>query len=165
MLIRNSLRRCISSRQAGQSLAEATAAIIILTPIALSCLNGGIYLYAISVTDEACRQAARGASMGMPNVVGKDSATTNALAALTAFGMNRGFIKIQPVFTVSESFKSALPKAPFGGPVDGSVTVTITSLIDLPCSNLILRSSALEVRSRQTLPYSWTMPPAAAENR
>ncbi len=126
----------------GQSLIEVTALLAVAMPVLLLLLDGGIYLSAMYINDCACREAVRAVAAGCPAAMIKDAPRKNAAAALDAFGVEHGFIRIKKDCVISESVARPLPTEPFGGAVDGTATVITTAQVRLPLwCNLVRRNS------------------------
>jgi hypothetical protein len=146
----------------GASLAEAIGAICILLPFLLLALDGAVFFAAITINDNACKNACRAASMGAPDAVIKGEPRKNALAELHLSQPPSNLIQISPNIEVTENLQPPIPGSPFGGPVHGEVTVETKAEVSLPFITKLLRRGPTIVSARHTYAYTWLMPPEVA---
>jgi hypothetical protein len=142
----------------GASLAEATAAICILIPFLLIALDGAVFFAAITMNDNACKEACRAASMGAPDAIKKGEPRKNALAALQQVQSSTNLVQISPKLEVTEKLQPPIPGTPFGGPVHGEVTVGTNAEVSLPFITKLLRRGPTTVSAKRTYAYTWVMP-------
>jgi hypothetical protein len=142
----------------GSSLVEMTAVIAILVPfLAVAATSVTLLLTAATFSDNLCREAARCASVGPPNAVRKGAPESSAQEVVASMSQANPFITISPNVLVSEIVLEPIPHPPFGGPVDGSVTVITTVNVQLPLLSRLPHTFSWQ--SRSTVPYTWVMKP------
>jgi hypothetical protein len=142
----------------GSSLVETTAVIAILVPfLAVAATSVTLLLTAVTFNDNLCREAARCASVGPPNAVSKGAPAQSAQQVVASMSQANPYISISPNVLVSENVQEPIPHPPFGGPVDGSVTVITTVDLQLPLLSRLPHT--LSWQSRSTVPYTWVMKP------
>jgi hypothetical protein len=142
----------------GSSLVEATVVIAMLVPfLTAAATSVTLLLTAAILNDNLCREAARCASIGPPNAVRKGAPQKSAQDLVASMSQANQYITISPKVQVSENLLEPIPQLPFGGPVDGSVTVTTTVNVQFPL--LPRLPQILSWQSRSTVPYTWVMKP------
>lgn len=148
-------------RSVGHSLVEALCMICLLVPLFLCTLDACIFVVALNMNDAVCRNAARAASMGFPNALRKGEPKRNALAAISKSDKGNQYFQLLPEILVSESIRQPLPYPPFGGPINGEVTVVTTAKVFLPVFGTVLRQGPVEMKARKTFAYSFVLPAEA----
>ena len=152
----------------GQSLIELTAGLMILIPIVLLCIDCGTLFLGLTVNNSACRDACRAAAAGQP---GQLAAGTRTLAAgdepykrsatvVRKCYKANGAIRLDPNITVTETIRAPVPAAPYGGAVDGEVTVETQVDIYPPFLIGYMMPAGVILTTRQTFPYTWHMDPS-----
>lgn len=142
----------------GSSLVETTAVIAILIPfLTVVASSVALLLTATTFNDNLCREAARCASVGPPDAVREGAPAGTAQQVVASMSQANPFITISPKVLVSENIQEPIPHLPFGGPVDGSVTVTTTVNVQLPLLSRLPRTFSWQ--SSSTVPYTWVMKP------
>jgi len=146
----------------GASLSEAIAAICILIPFLLIALDGAVFFAAITINDNACKEACRAASMGAPDAIKKGEPRRNALAVLQHVQPSTNLVQISPNLELTEKLQPPIPGPPFGGPVNGEVTVGTNAEVSLPFITKLLRRGPTIVNAKRTYAYTWVMPSEVA---
>jgi hypothetical protein len=145
----------------GSSLVELLSGLIIVVPIVLFLIDAATIYLGSTFNSSLCRDAARQASSGPPNAVQTNSPFDRASAVVSKSCQQAGAVRIQALTKadVQESVNS-VPQAPFGGAVDGTVTVTTTANIYPPffLAKIIGKGNAVAVKNTQTFPFTWVMP-------
>ena len=142
----------------GSSLFEMTAVIAIIVPfLSVAATSVTLLLTAANLNDNLCRQAARCASIGPPDAVCKGAPAKSVGQLLASLSRENPFITISPKVFVSETVQQPIPRQPYGGPIDGSVTVITTVNVHLPLLSQLQQKVSWQ--SRSTVPYTWVMKP------
>lgn len=147
-------------RKNAQSFIELLAGLAILVPIVLILIDIGTICIGVTMNDSVCREAARAASIGPPNGITSGEPKRRA-ELVVAKHIGAGAVKMDPTVTCTENMTGALPAAPYGGPVDGEVTVETTCNVFPPfLVSVVVGAGGIQFRARQTFPYTWIMPPS-----
>jgi hypothetical protein len=151
----------------GQSLTELFAGLMVIIPVILFCVDVGTLFLGVSVNSTACRDAARAASTGKPGVMTSGTHTLNsgtqpydrALAVLKKGFSTGGAVRLSDNITVTETLRSPIPTAPFGGPVDGEVTVLSKITVAPPfLISAVVGKEGVTFQTSQTFPYTYQLP-------
>ncbi len=140
---------------------ETLAMICVITPLCLLALDAGVLVSSIYINEQTCRNAARAASLGAPDAVRKGETLKNATAQISKRPEIFSLVQISPDVQVSESIRKPLPVAPFGGAVNGEVTIVTSAQIQLPFSGSILSQGPIVTHATKTFAFSWIMPSEA----
>src|SRR6185369_15349684 len=114
------------SNSSGVSQVELACGLIFIIPIVLTCFDIGTIIIGVNLNNTVCRDAARAASTGAPDAVDAGRPRARAEAVVKRVYKTEGAVRLRPVVECSETVREPLPKPPFGGPVDGEVTVKTT---------------------------------------
>ena len=133
-------------------------------PVLLALIDLYFVILGYWWTISYCKLAARAASQGPPNILLKDSATKRARNVLSEnVGTSGATVHIVSC-DVAEKI-SALPDAIIGGPVNGSVTVTVQVEVIPPFMlKLTVPGQKFVVDSTQTCPYTWILQPTPPDD-
>lgn len=154
----------------GQSLVEVVTGLTIIVPIALALIDLSAVLYAISLNDTACRNAARAAATGSPGeaklraesiVLQANSGQFNSsFAHFSLLTPVRSTIKVQPAMQIDPDTDK--PFNP-GGLVTGDVSVTTEVEVKPFVMSMILKGQTpLVFRSTQNCPIRYMQPAGVA---
>jgi len=154
----------------GQSLTELLAGLMVVIPVVLFCVDVGTLYLGVSVNSTACRDAARAASTGKPGVMTSGTHTLNsgtqpydrALAVLKKGFKTAGAVRLSDDITVTETLRSPIPSAPYGGPIDGEVTVLSKITVAPPFLISAVVGKGVEFQTSQTFPYTYQLPNTAS---
>jgi hypothetical protein len=142
-----------------QSIIELVVGLIFIVPILLFLVDIGTIIIGVNVNDNVCREAARAASIGPPSAITSGEPKRRA-ELVVAKHIANGAVKMKPTVTVTEAFNSALPQAPFGGPIDGEVTIETQCDVHPPfLISTVVGPGGINFKARNTFPYTWIMPP------
>lgn len=148
----------------GQSIVELVVGLIVIIPIILFCVDAAMLYMAVNLNDNVCRDAARAASAGPPDAITSGEPKRRADAIVKKVNKFSGSIVLDPNVVVAESLTGTLPKAPFGGPVKGDVTVTTAVTVYPPFVLAIFTSTGFKFTAQKTLAYTWAMPSTAKQD-
>lgn len=143
----------------GVSQVELACGLMFIIPIVLICFDVGTLIIGVSLNNTVCRDAARAASTGAPNAVDPGRPRARAEAVVKRVCKTEGAVRLRPQVEFSEQVRPPLPKPPFGGPVDGEVTITTTVDIYPPfLVSAVVGKGGMPFSTTQTFPYTWVMP-------
>lgn len=155
----------------GQSLTELFAGLMVVIPVVLFCVDVGTLFLGVSVNSTACRDAARAASTGKPGVMSSGTRDLSsgtqpydrAIAVLKKGFKTSGAVQLSDDIKVTETLRSPVPTAPFGGPVDGEVTVLSKITVAPPfLISAVVGPGGVQFQTSQTFPYTYQLPGTAA---
>ncbi len=142
----------------GQSLLELLAGAMVLIPIVLFGIDVAMVFMGQSMNTTICRDAARAAASGPPSSISPTlTPKQRAEAVVRRTQKAEGAIRIDPVVIVNEQV-TRTPTLPFGGIVEGTVTVQ-TSVDVYPPFLLghVVEKGAVKITASQTFPFTWVM--------
>lgn len=145
-------------RARAQSIVELVAGLIVLIPIVLIMIDiGSLYLASIMNSD-ICREAARAAANGPPGAVQTGEPQKRVDTVINRKrAMCAGNVTIDSPVQVTEAVRTPLPAKPFGGQVDGEVTVETVVTVRPPFLVQAIVPQGVKIRTSQTFPYTWVM--------
>jgi len=149
-----------TSKVRGFGLVEVVAGLVCLLPLLLAFFDLGMIVLSVQINDSACREAARAAACGNPN-----DARARAVQVINLANQRSGAyvsnLRLDSVTsTVSAAEVAAL--SPYGGPVQGSVTVrTFIDVHPYIIYWVYTGKPTLTFTSQQTFPYSYVVPNTA----
>lgn len=150
------------NRARGQSTIELVAGIIVIIPIVLFGLDAATLFMAQSLNSQVCRDAARAASNGPPSAIFPNSPKQRAELVVRRTNKTEGAIRLNPEVTVTENLRQPLPTQPFGGVVDGEVTVETSVDVAPPfIIKNVVPKGLVTIKASQTFPFTWVMENAA----
>jgi len=143
----------------GQSFVELAAGLIVVIPVVLLCIDIATIYLGVELNSTVCRDAARAASLGAPDAITSGEPKRRAEGVVRKANKTAGAVRLDPNVQVSENVNQAnLPTAPFGGPIEGDVTVETSVHIYPPfLLSCIAHQSGLKFTTNQTFAYTWTM--------
>lgn len=141
----------------GQVIIELLFGAAVLVPIALSIVDITFVISGYSLNASVCRQAVRVASMGPPDAIEHGTPYASMTAVINQAASTTGAIQIQRKFLMAEHMQLPLPTRPFGGPVNGDISLITTVLINPPITAAMFHTKPLAFTYKQTYPYTWTM--------
>jgi hypothetical protein len=142
-----------------QSTIELVAGLMILIPIVLSLIDIAVFVMGVSLNDSVCRDATRAAASGPPDKIAHGQPKQRAEMVVKRSYKTEGAIRLSPDVDIRENIREPLPSEPYGGPVDGEVTVSTTVNVHPPfLVSVFCGSSGITFKSEQTFPYTWVMP-------
>ena len=128
-----------------------------LIPIVLVIFDLAVIVIGVQVNDSTCREAARVAASGDPNDAQARAAAVVARANQRASGMLSNFVLVNVNNTVTAQQMLALQ--PYGGPVQGTVTVqTEVDIRPFVVQYAYAGKSPLTFRSQQSFPFTYVVP-------
>jgi len=144
-------------RRKGQSIVELAVGLMALIPIVLVIFDLAVIVIGVQVNDSTCREAARVAASGDPNDAQARAAAVVARANQRASGMLSNFVLVNVNNTVTAQQMLALQ--PYGGPVQGTVTVqTEVDIRPFVVQYAYAGKSPLTFRSQQSFPFTYVVP-------
>lgn len=147
------------SKSRGVSQVELACGLIFIIPVVLTCFDIGTLIVGVSLNNSVCRDAARAASTGAPDAIDHGRPQARAEAVVKRVYKTEGAVRLRPQVQFSETVREPKPKPPFGGPVDGEVTITTTVDIYPPfLVSAIVGAGGMPFSTSQTFPYTWVMP-------
>ena len=150
----------LPSSQTGQALLESMVVISGMIALVLVVIDAGIFFCGMQASYQSCVTACRAASIGPPGAMLAGEPKRSAELALASIATSDGPVRVLPTCIVTEVVRTPLPVAPFGGAVDGDVSVTASVDVSLPLTCNLLRRGPITISRTQTFPYSWVLPPA-----
>jgi hypothetical protein len=162
-----------ASRQAGQSTVELVVGLIVIIPVVLVLFDLGVIVLGVTTNATVCRDAARAAAAGAPGQLkaGDNRVVTNtqppyrrADAVVRRMNQSGGAVRIQPDMKVVETVRDPVPAEPYGGPVDGEVTVETVAMVYPPfLVQAVVGQGGIPFHTSQTFPYTWVMPSSTGQ--
>ncbi len=157
-------RRC-SRRLSGQSLVELAAGVMVIIPVVLVLIDLTTIVLGVNMNNGICRDAARAASSGPPDKIQAGQPKQRAEAVVRKTAKPGGAVRVDNNVVITETVREPVPTQPFGGPVDGEVTVQTTVHIYPPfIVSAVVGSGGMDFTTSQTFPYTWVMENAVASN-
>jgi Flp pilus assembly protein TadG len=144
----------------GQSFVELTAGLLVVIPVILLCIDIATIYMGVELNSSVCRDAARAASLGAPDAINSGEPRRRAEGVVRKANKTAGAVRLDPNVQVTENVNSTnLPTAPFGGPVEGDVTVATSVDIYPPflLSCFTQQGGGLKFTTNQTFAYTWSM--------
>jgi hypothetical protein len=167
---RNSVRSGSASAARGQSLAELSAALVLMTPLVLATIDGLSICVGAAINDTTCRDAARAAASGPPaettlgtrTVASGQAPYKRARAVVEKVYQTNLPMKIREVISVKETVKDYPPATMGGGSLDGEVSVETTIDIYPPfLVKSIVGPSGISLKTKHIVPYTYTIAASA----
>lgn len=150
----------MSFRERAQSMIELVVGLAILVPIVLILIDIGTLIIGSAMNSDICREAARAAANGAPDQVITGTPRARAEAVINRKKqMESGNVSLKTPIRMWEQLREPLPSAPFGGPVDGEVTVQTTATVRPPFLVRAIVPNGVDLVASQSYPYTWIMPP------
>jgi Flp pilus assembly protein TadG len=162
-----------ANRCSGQSLVEVISGLVLMFGILLGLVDLGAVIYAISLNDAACRNAASAAAVGSPSEANYraqvivDRANSGGLnASFAHFSLIlpvKGAITAQPALQVdNQTGQTFCP----GGLVTGNVEVTTEVEVKPFVVGILLKGKTpLIFKSTQTFPMRYMQPAGITSSR
>jgi hypothetical protein len=151
-----------------QSTVELVAGLIVIIPAILVLIDISVIILGATTNDTICRDAARAAAAGQPGklevctdrvVAASEQPYQRARAVVKRVCQTAGAVRVSPDITVTESVRAPVPVSPWGGAVDGEVTVETTVTIYPPfLLSGVVGPGGKEFKCNHTYPYTWFMP-------
>lgn len=164
------ISRSTNSRRQGQSLVELGAGLIIIIPVVLVCIDLATLYMGVNLNDTVCRDAARAASVGPPNGINLTAAqyppngialgeaTRRVQGVISRANATTGAVQLDPSSVLVNENIVSLPTVPFGGPVNGQVTVTTSVKVWPPFLLSLMSQGQPQVfTTNKTFKYTWAM--------
>ncbi len=156
-----------TGRRSGQQLVELAAGLLVLIPIFLLIIDVVVFYLAATLNDNACRDAARAASVIEPvasdssgNLSGSSPIRQRAASVVTKMQHLDGYIIGPRLQTVSLSSDFKRPSnAIMGGNFEGSVEVTTQVDYRLPATIPGILPAQVTLTSRQSFPLTAVLAP------
>lgn len=154
------------SRQAGQSLTELAAALIVMTPVLLAAIDAGTILMGAAINDSTCRDAARAAASGPPGdqTTGTRTVTSDKAPYKRAIAVIKNVyrtdlpMKIRDNLQISETVKDFPPANLGGGSLDGEVSVqTVIDVYPPFLIHLLVGENGVSLKTKHIVPYTYTI--------
>jgi hypothetical protein len=160
-------RRFQKNRKNGQGLVELCAGLVLVVPIALTCIDLGTIALGATINDAVCRDAARAAASGPPGTPTIGTARTvapneapyqRALAIVRSQTPRNLPIKVGEQILVTETLRDVPPEE-IGGGIDGDVDVSTSAIIIPPfLVSAITGPKGITLNSKHIVSYTYTMP-------
>lgn len=162
------MTRIVTPTSRGQSLVELLAGLVVIIPVVLFLIDAGTLFLGATENNQVCRDSARAAASGEPGDVTTAGSDRDVPAGKQPFDRAAsvirrtckpgGAIRMSPDPKVTETLRAPLPTQPFGGPVDGEVTVETTVTVYPPfLVSTIVGPGGVSFKTSQTFPYTWVM--------
>lgn len=146
----------------GSSLIELAAGLLVVIPLLLYGIDAATLYMGSSMNADYCREACRAAANGPPDMYCANPDYTpkkRAIRVLKNRDNPKSIIRVSTMPVVNEQIFDPRPQAPFGGPVNGVVSVK-TAVRIYPPFTLPGFPAKLILETQQTYPYTWVMPGA-----
>lgn len=143
----------------GQSFVELAAGLLVVIPVVLLCIDIATIYLGVELNSSVCRDAARAASLGAPDAINNGEPKRRAEGVVRKANKTDGAVRLDPNVQVTENINQGnLPVAPFGGPVEGDVTVETTVHVYPPfLLSCFAQQGGLKFTTNQTFAYTWMM--------
>ena len=146
-------------RARGSSTLELVFGLILLVPLVLTAIELALIVEGVCENERACREAAKAAASGPPDLLVAGAAQGLADAVLLKYRDVSGLIRFNPACVVQESVIPPLPQPPLGGAVEGQVTVKTTVNVYTPfLIGFIARRRCLSFTDTEQCPYTYLVP-------
>lgn len=154
-------------KRVGQSIIELAVGLMALIPIVLVIFDLAVIVIGVQINDSTCREAARVAASGDPNqaydranaVVQR--ANARAAGMLSNFSLKKSDVTFAPS-APNDPISQVTSLAPYGGPVQGTVSVRTTVQIRPFVVQFAYNGqSPLTFQSSQTFPFTYVVPNTA----
>ncbi len=148
----------MKTRARAQSITELLVGLIALIPVILILCDIGTLIIGSAFNSELCRDAARAAANGPPSAIANAEPKKRAEAVVSRKRAQcAGNISINSPILVWETVRDPLPAKPFGGQVDGEVTVQTSVTVHPPFLVAAIVPNGVELKAKQTYPITWVM--------
>lgn len=148
----------MKTRARAQSITELLVGLIALIPVILILIDMGSLIIGSAFNSELCRDAARAAANGPPSAIANAEPQKRAETVVNRKRIQcAGNISINSPIQVWETVREPLPAKPFGGQVDGEVTVQTSVTVRPPFLVSAIVPHGVEIKAKQTYPYTWVM--------
>lgn len=141
-----------------QSAMELVCGAIVLIPLVLFCIDASTVYMGQSLNSTVCRDAARAAANGPPSSICPTlTPKQRAEVVVRRTQKTEGAIRLNPEVACTENV-TRVPTMPFGGMVEG--TVTVQTSVDVYPPFIIkycVPSGAVKLSASQTYPFTWVM--------
>lgn len=145
----------------GLSSAELAAGLVVAVPIFLAIFELAMILIIAQATDSVAREASRVASAGDPqqagtrvqNVINQANQQQRIMASQMALG--------SCTFNPTDLLVQESKMIPFGGTLNGDVTVQITCQIKPWLFSLFTNNQPITFKAQKTYPFSYLVPNTA----
>ncbi len=149
-------------RQNGLHLIELSVGMMVLIPIVLYGIDIACIYFAGSYNSSLCRDACRAAAAGPPTIY----CTSNPMLAPNARAKRviagrfdpHSIIRVSATPVLTETIRDPKPIAPWGGPVQGEVTVQTEVTVNPPF-NLPAIAPVVLLKTESSFPITWVMQP------
>ena len=147
----------------GQSFVELAAMLMCLIPVLLVLFDVTIMAVGVQINDNVCREAARLASEGDPNLASSRVQAYLQRAGQNSKGLVSPVVMSVPGITFDPPSVPAQTAAlaPYGGPVRGKVTVKTKVHINPYIVQHIYAGQGLEFEAQKTFPITYVVPNTA----
>jgi Flp pilus assembly protein TadG len=152
-------------RRQGQSLVEMGAGLLVLIPVVLVCIDLATIYMGVNLNDNVCRDAARAASVGPPDGIpgiADGESLRRAQGVVSRANATTGAVRLLPASVKVTENVVLLPSAPYGGPVNGTVTVSTAVMVYPPfLLSLMNKGEGQKFTTAKTFAYTWQMQSSA----
>lgn len=139
-------------------MTELLVGLIALIPVILILFDIGTLIIGSAFNSELCRDAARAAANGPPSAIANAEPKKRAETVVNRKRSQcAGNISINSPILVWETVRDPLPAKPFGGQVDGEVTVQTSVTVHPPFLVAAIVPNGVELKAKQTYPITWVM--------
>jgi hypothetical protein len=145
--------------QSGFHSAELVGGLLILVPIVLYGLDYAAVLYGGQMNSSCCSAACRAAAQGPPTGYASDASNTpknRAMTVLKRMAQPNSVVRVKQTVRLRETLTAPPPKAPYGGPYLGTITVK-TRCDVFPPFMLPMMPKNVTLYTSQTYPWTYTM--------
>lgn len=156
-----------SRRSIAQGSVELVAAMVCLTPVALSLFDLGVVALGAGVNDAVCRDSARAAASGPPSdlsmannrsVAADKSPYKRAEHVIKSMYATNVPAKVRDTISVKETVTD-VPPPPSGGAVSGEVMVETTVDIYPPfLIGAVMGNSGVSLKAKHIVPITYVVP-------
>jgi hypothetical protein len=145
--------------QSGFHSAELVGGLLILVPIVLYALDYATVLYGGQMNSSCCSAACRAAAQGPPTGFASDASNTpknRAMSVLKRMAQANSVVRVKQTVRLREIIQNPTPKAPYGGPFMGTITVK-TRCDVFPPFLLPMMPKNVTLYTSQTYPWTYSM--------
>jgi hypothetical protein len=143
----------LSTRVKGWSLVELAIGMTIFIPLLIVVSDSFMLFFSTQLSDATCQDAARVAASGDPSTAKERAAAIVARAN----SQSRGALANFQLVSITQNSQAS--QYANGGPVEGSVTVETQVDFTPQFIQWCVGRNLLQLRSRQTCPFSYIKPP------
>jgi hypothetical protein len=145
----------------GVSTVELVTGLIVLVPFLLAMFELVVIVIVAQVSDGAAREAARVAASSDPRMAQQRADAVIAQANQTSHMMSSQFKMVSFTFTPADTLAQETKLIPYGGTLNGDVTVMIQCTVKPYLISLVMNNKPISFNSMKSCPFTYNVPNTA----